>query len=167
MRRAVVLMAALGFVVVGATPAGAEPVQKSTYLVAECPDGGNPQSVDRMWFPTEGSVQARGVTNLYYEYVLVDGEWVGPFAENTTVANASASFPEFEGTFWGTWSFVDYEGGPDFGDMSGRWVFTDHGAAKATGMSDDGNVVKVSLGLDEPAAPFEGCGVAEFVIFGK
>ena len=167
MRRMVFLLAALGFVVVGATPAGADRVQKSSYVIAECPAPDNPQAPpERMWYPTDDTVQVRGITNLYYEYLYDDGEWVGPIGTNTTVANAAASFPEFEGTFWGTWSFADDDGGPDLGNIEGTWVFTDHGAAKATGMADDGTVVKVALGLDQPVHPL-GCSVTEFVLFEK
>lgn len=167
MRRMIMLMALMGAVVVDAAPAGADPVEKSAYFVAECAVEGNPQSVERMWFPTEDSVRIRHATNVYDEYLYTGSDWVGPFAQNTTVANVNAAFPSFEGNFWGTWTFHDYGTVPGFDDMEGTWVFTENGAAKASGKTDDGRVVKVTLGLENPAPPFDGCEVAEFVIFNK
>jgi hypothetical protein len=167
MRRTMLFMTVMALVVLAAAPASAHRVEKTSYIVAECPDVGNPLSIDRMWSPTEDSVHIRGGVNLYYEYLYTGSGWTGPFAENTTVANLNAAFPSFEGSFWGTWSFDDYDGGPDFGDFDGKWVFTNNGAAKGTGMSNDGRVAKVSLGLESPAPPVEGCGVVEFLIFDK
>ncbi len=167
MRRMIMLTALTGFVLLGGAPAGADPVQKSAYIVAECPVEGNPQSIEKMWFPTEDSIQIRQATNVYDEFLYVGGEWVGPFAQNTTVANVTAAFPSFEGNFWGTWTFDDYGQVAGFDDMEGRWVFTENGAAKATGKTADGRVVKVALDVESPAPPPDGCSVAEFVIYDR
>ena len=88
MRRMILLTAILALVGMVALPAGAEPVTKTAYTIAECAAEGNPQNASemKMWLTGQGGYHVRGVENLYIDYLLEDGTWV-PFG---TVASATS-----------------------------------------------------------------------------
>jgi hypothetical protein len=163
LRRWSIGMIVVAFLVAAAIPAGAAPAEKVSYIVAECPQAGNPQSVDRFEFPTEDRVLIRGAQNIYDEYVLATGGW-GHIGTNETVANGNATWPEFEGPFWGTFVFVD-DG--TIGSFEGTWSWGNSAYGRAVGKSDDGRLVKITLGLDPagyPPLPEKDCGVTEFLV---
>lgn len=166
MRRATALTAVItltGMVVASAPTVSAARAEKTSFIVAECPQDGNPKSVDRFEFPNLNHVLIRGAHNDYDEYVL-DGSgwsWIG---ENHTVANGNATFPDFVGPFWGTFDFVD-DG--TIGSFEGTWSWGNSAYGRASGRSDDGTLIKVTLGLDAdgyPELPAEDCGVTEFLV---
>ena len=161
-----IVVAVIALLMLAIIPAaGADPVQKDAFIVAECPDSGNPQNAGefKVWFPTEDKIQIRGAENLYHEYLYTDAGWAAePFGTNLTTASVSAAYPSFEGQFGGTFDFID-EAGVGIGDAAGSWV-VNSGAARASGKTVDGRVVKVTLGLAAPAPPFPGCGVVEFLV---
>ena len=164
MRRMILITTVLALVGMAALPAGAVPVEKTMYTVAECAAPGNPQNPEEMttWFPSGDRINIRGAENLYEVYVLEAGDWelVGT---NTTNANVNAAFPSFEGVFWGTFDIES-----TIGDFEGHWSWGATEFGRASGHSDDGQILKVTLGLASdglPPLPGDGCGVAEYVVF--
>lgn len=167
MRRLTVLVVVLllaGLVVAAASPAGAAAADKTVFIVAECSWAGNPQSVEQFEFPNPDRVRIRGANNIYDEYVFEEAGW-RYIGENSTMANVNATWPEFEGSFWGTFDFTD-DG--TIGDFEGTWAWGGMSPfGRATGTSDDGKLLKVTLGLNpEPYLPLPAaeCGVAEFLV---
>jgi hypothetical protein len=158
----ILLLAVVALVVAAAAPAGAVQVDKTSFVVAECPAAGNPQSVDRFEFPNPDRVLIRGAVNLYTEYVLEGNAW-REIGTNVTSANGNATFPDFVGPFWGTFDFHD-DG--TIGDFTGTWAWGMSAFGTATGKSIDGELVKITLGLnpaDYPAIT-GGCGITEFEV---
>ena len=161
LRRWSIIMIVVALVALAAVPASAAPAEKTSYVVAECPDGGNPQSVERMEFPTPDRILIRGAVNVYYEYLLDDGDWVA-IGRNDTVANINATFPEFVGPAWGTFHYSD---NGTIGEFFGTWSWGNSASGHASGMSADGRLMKVTLGIDPTPYPLlEGCLVNEYLI---
>jgi hypothetical protein len=179
-----VLLAVVALIVAAAAPAGAAKAEKTSYIVAECADAGNPQNLiwapnpadweldgGRIWFSTElDRVHIRGLENLYDEYLWTGSGWL-LFGSNATVANGNAAVNEafeFIGPFWGTFDFTD-DG--TIGDFSGTWSWGMSATGRAVGTSDDGSLVKITLGVDAadylPLPLEEGCGVTEFMVISK
>lgn len=157
----ILLLAVVALMVTAAAPAGAVKAQKTSFIVAECPDEGNPLSVDRFEFPNPDRVLIRGAENLYHEFVLDGTTWV-PIGTNRTFANGNATFPEFVGPFWGTFDFQD-DG--TIGDFTGTWAWGGSTYGTATGKSANGDHVKVTLGLDpSDYPPIADCGITEFSV---
>lgn len=165
MRRMILLVSVLALIGMVALPAGADHVTKTTYTIAECADPGNPQNAAEMkvWYPSEHRIHIRGAENLYHVYLLDGDAWL-PIGTNTTMANVNASFPSFEGAFWGTFDIES-----TLGDFEGRWSWGAGEFGRASGSSDDGTLLKVTLGLADdglPALPVaDACGVAEYEVF--
>ena len=164
MRRMILLTAILALVGMVALPAGAEPVSKTAYTIAECPAEGNPQNASemKMWQTGHGGLHVRGAENLYNDFVLEGGVWV-EFGTLTSVAgaNISSQSPAF-----GTFAMETLT----IGDFEGRWSWGSAEFGHGAGRSDDGRLVKVTLGLssdDLPTLPGEPdeCLVAEYVVF--
>ena len=179
------LLAVVALIVAAAAPAGAAKAEKTSYIVAECADAGNPQNLiwaenpadweldgGRIWFSKKlDRVHIRGMVNLYHEYLWTESGWSEePIGSNATVANGNAAVTEefdFVGPFWGTFDFTD-DG--TIGDFSGTWSWGMSATGRATGTSDDGSLVKVTLGVDPTdylPLPGDGCGVAEFMVISK
>ena len=158
----VLLLAVVALVVAAAAPAGAVKAEKTSFIVAECADEGNPLSVERFEFPNPDRVLIRGAENLYYEYVLEAGTW-REIGTNLTYANGNATFPDFVGPFWGTFDFQD-DG--TIGDITGTWAWGMSALGRATGKTADGDLVKVTLGLDPADYPTIAgdCGITEFEV---
>lgn len=167
MRRIVLFVTVMALVGVVSVPAGAAPVEKTTYTVAECADPDNPQAVAEFEYLADMSrVRVRGAVNLYHEFVLEAGSWT-LIGTNTTVANGNAAFPSFEGPFWGTF---DFEDDGTIGDFEGTWSWGMSEFGHASGRSDDGRLLKVTLGLAGdglPEIPYpdpDACGITEFTV---
>ncbi len=166
MRRATAVIAAIvlaGIASASAPTVNAERAQKASFIVAECAWEGNPLSVDRFEFPNLDRVLIRGANNVYDEYLLENNVW-RQIGVNSTMANVNATFPDFVGTFWGTFDYTD-DG--SIGNFTGRWAFGNTDQGRAVGRSDDGRLLKVTLGLDPagyPAPPTDACGIAEFMV---
>jgi hypothetical protein len=168
LKRWSIVMIVVALVALAAMPAGAAPADKTSYIVAECPDLGNPQSVERFEFPNPDRLLIRGARNIYYEYLYDGVEWsTERIGENDTVANGDATFPGFVGPFWGTFHYFDYPGPEMIGDFSGTWSWGNSLYGHASGRSADGRLLKVTLGLDPggyPALPGPECIVNEFLV---
>lgn len=163
MRRMILLVTVLAVVGMTALPAGAAPVTKTTYTVAECADVHNPQNESemKMWLSGENRIHIRSAENLYHLFLLEDGGWTG-IGSNTTNANVNAVLPTFEGSYWGTFDIQS-----DIGDFEGRWSWGAGDYGRASGRSADGDLLKVTLGLSSdglPALPGAGCSTAEYVV---
>ena len=159
-----ILLGVFTLVIAAASPAGAMKAEKTSFIVAECPDIDNPQSVERFEFPNPDRVLIRGAVNLYYEWVLEGDDWRA-IGTNTTTANGNATLPEFEGPFWGTFDFDD-DG--TIGDITGTWAWGMSAYGRATGKTEDGDLVKITLGLDPADYPtdtnVQGCSLTEFTV---
>lgn len=163
MRRKVLLFMVGAMVGMTALPAGAAPVTKTTYTIAECPIAGTPQHPEdlRMWETGHEGVHIRGAENFYGEYLYEGGAWVS-IGTNATVANVNASSKM---TLFGTFDIES-----TIGDFQGTWSWGATDTGRATGRSDDGRLLKVTLGLSAdglPALPGNDCLVAEYVVFSK
>ena len=160
----ITLFALIALVVTAAAPAGAVKAEKTSFIVAECADPGNPQSVDVFEFPNPDRVRIRGAVNLYYEWVLEGTTW-REIGTNHTNSNVNATFPDFEGVFWGSFDFDD-DG--TIGDITGRYSWGSTTYGKGTGKTVEGDLVKVTLGLDPAGYPIssdvEGCLLTEFLV---
>jgi len=166
MRRATAwtaVIALAGIVVASAPTVSAARAEKDAYIVAECPQDGNPQSVERFEFPNPNDpnrVLIRGAHNIYNEFVLEDDGW-SLVGENNTMANVNAS--ESFATIWGTF---DWDG--NLGHFEGTWSWGNSAYGRASGRSDDGRLLKVTLGLDPSDYPHlddcEDYGVTELLI---
>ena len=168
LKRWSIVMIVVALVALAAMPAGAAPAEKTSYIVAECspdpygPDP-NPQSVERMEFPTPDRILVRGAVNIYYEYLLDDGVWT-LIGENDTVANINATFPDFMGPAWGTFHYSD-DG--TIGEFFGTWSWGNSPSGRAAGKDADGRLLKVTLGMDPSPyseLPFGYCFVNEYVV---
>ncbi len=161
---AFVLLGVFTLIIAAASPAGAVKAEKTSFIVAECPDAANPLSIDRFEHPTPDRVLIRGAVNLYHEWVLEGDDW-REIGTNTTLANGNATFPEFEGPFWGTFDFDDDE---TIGATTGTWAWGMSEYGRATGKTSDGDLVKITLGLDPADYPSDpdiaGCGITEFTV---
>jgi len=166
MRRATALTAVIalaGIVVASAPTVSAARAEKTSFIVAECPQENNPQSVDRFEFPNPNRVLIRGAHNAYDEYVLEGNDW-RLIGENNTMANGNATFPDFVGPFWGTFDFDD-DG--TIGSFEGTWSWGNSAYGRASGRSDDGRLAKVTLGVDAdgyPELPAADCGLTEWLV---
>lgn len=159
-----ILLGVFTLVIAAAAPAGAAKAEKTSFIVAECADERNPISVDRFEFPNPDRVLIRGAQNLYYEWVLEGNDW-REIGTNTTTANGNASLPDFEGPFWGTF---DFEDDGTIGDVTGSWAWGMSAYGRATGRTADGDLVKITLGLDPADYPYgpdvDGCLITEFLV---
>jgi hypothetical protein len=159
----VLLFTVLAMVGMIALPAGAAPVNQTSYTIAECPFDGNPQNPEelRVWASGPAGLHIRGAENLYHEYLLEDEAWTD-IGTNRTVANVNASK---QMTLFGTFDIES-----TIGDFQGTWSWGAGDTGRASGRSDDGRLLKVTLGLSGdglPALPGAECGVAEYVVFSK
>ncbi len=160
MRRATAwtaVIALAGIVVASAPTVSAARAEKDAYIVAECPTGGDPP--ERFEFPNPNRVLIRGAHNVYDEYLLEDTEW-SLVGVNNTMANVNAS--ESFATIWGTF---DWDG--NLGHFEGTWSWGNSAYGRASGRSDDGRLLKVTLGLDPsdyPPLDCEDYGVTELLI---
>ena len=158
------LLAVLALVVTAAAPAGAAKAEKTSFIVAECADPGNPQDFEVFEFPNPDRVRIRGAVNLYYEWVLEGATW-REIGTNHTNSNVNATWPDFEGVFWGSFDFDD-DG--TIGDITGRYSWGSSTYGKGTGKTADGDLVKVTLGLDPANYPInddvDGCLLTEFLV---
>lgn len=161
LKRWSIVMIVVALVALAAMPAGAAPADKTSYIVAECADPGNPQSVEAMEFPNPDRILVRGAENIYYEFLYDGVGWV-EIGENDTVANINATFPEFMGPAWGTFHYFD-DG--TIGEFFGTWSWGNSATGRASGMSDDGRLLMVTLGIDPTPYPLlEGCFVNEYLV---
>ena len=162
LKRWSIVMIVVALVALAAMPAGAAPAEKTSYIVAECPDMYNPQSVERMEvLPNLDRILIRGAQNIYYEFLYNGTGWV-EIGENDTVANINATFPDFVGPAWGTFHYSD---NGTIGEFFGTWSWGNSASGHASGMSADGRLMKVTLGIDPTPYPLlEGCLVNEYLI---
>ena len=162
MRRVIfnVVLALLAAVVVAAPAAASS--SRTSYVVAECGRPTNPWQVDRMTILPSDRAIIRGLHSTYDEWVFVNGSWQSGFGTNDAVANANVAWPDFQGTLWGTF---DFKG--EIGHFQGSWSLGASGSGRASGMSDEGTLLTVTLGVnpqDYLPLPASDCGVAEFVV---
>lgn len=161
LKRWSIVVIVLALVALMAIPASAAPAEKTSFIVAECAQPGNPQSVERFEFPNPGRVLVRGAHNVYDEYVLEGSVWT-MVGVNNTVANIDATFPEFVGSAWGTFHYSD-DG--TVGEFFGTWSWGSSASGHASGKSADGRLLKVTLGIDpSPYPPIGDCLVNEYMV---
>jgi hypothetical protein len=158
----VLLLAVVALVVAAAAPAGAVKAEKTSFIVAECPDANNPISVERFESPNPDRILIRAMHNLYHEWVLESNSW-RLFGTNETTANGNVTADFEKGTFWGTFDFQD-DG--TIGDITGTWAWGMSALGRATGKTADGDLVKITLGLDPADYPTIAgdCGITEFEV---
>lgn len=162
LKRLLIIGAVVGLVVAAAVPASAAKAVKTSYIIAEC--GGTLVSPpERVWVTGQDGMHLRGAANRYVEWVLEGEDW-REIGTNTTRANLNVKLPDFEGPFWGTFSFRDDD---TLGDIDGTWVWPMTATGKARGKTMHGESVKITLGIDPtgfPAPPGEGCLLTEFLV---
>jgi len=143
--------------------AGAAPIQKSSYMVAECFVA---NLAPGEWSPAGPTLHMRNMSNLYAAYVREGTAW-REIGTVTTYPNANITPNGL--TIWGAFVFSD-DG--TIGNFTGsfNWSQPTNGMGndgRGSGVSDDG-LVKITLGGIDPTPymplPGEGCDVREYLV---
>lgn len=137
--------------------AGAAPIEKTSFMVAEC--DAVPLDPGEWSFVGQENMHMRGMSNLYTAYVREGSAWrqIG-----TVTTHPNANLNSNATTIWGTFEYTD-DG--TIGTFTGSFNWSMGNNGRASGRSADGTLVKITLGVDPTPylpLPTPNCDVREY-----